>query len=501
MRKYVVTLLILTLLLSCSQKVTGGSDNPDFLAGIVQDSSGSPINNATVVVVPENYIPSVDDPSQIKRVTTDTSGTFSIQTTKGEKYTLELYDQDSSLSRIVKGVPSNADTLISVLPATFLTLQVPLTKDLDKATLLFQGTSLALTPSDITKNDSTQLLTLGPVPVGEYGSVLIMDALADTLLQNLSLTEKDTTTLIIDNKGTVKELWHFPLLIGIQEATAIKYGGILSISRQIEKQIAAVEKSFSDDRIDGIYRFSIDTIYTFNGTLAAENVVLPDSVGFRILYDAVSKSTVGNWNRSNRTIIHDHTEFNSDSLFSEGSLIQLMFEFGLARGCYYRSGMEVYSENNPINSEKFEPSPTIMQQRSSTQWAELSIELINHYGNQFSIIPDTARLSCADTIDLVINDRNNRPISGATLSYFGVKPHSLSVDSIATATAVTDSIGLARVHTPLYKSSTHVQQFSNILVEIATQDTTVYHWLPFDEVGAHYHQRGQKRYVKTVLLP
>lgn len=497
--RQIFQLCLLLFLTSCTTDTTGGSDNPDFMAGLIIDSSGSPLAEAEILLIPDEYNPQSDNPNLIKRFRSDATGIFRCSTEAGKTYTIEAYTADSSLSRVVANIASNADTTIVLYEPTFISLILSESQSTNTEFSL-KGTTIYSSVVSTMLNDSQQVATLGPIPSGTYNKLMVTHDTKVATVDSLILSSQDTTMLILDTDSiTIKEQWIIPVIIGIQESTMAKYGGMLSIAKLIEQQFQSVNNAFTDERIAGNILFKIDSIYSFQGTLSEENTPLADSVGLRVLYDAHTKSSAGNWNRTTRTIFHDHTENSGDSLFSDASLTQLMFEMGLSRGCYYLSGMEVFADSNSINNSAYEPAPTIMQQRSATLWSALSIELINYYGKKYSIEPDTAKFSSADTIEFTVRTGDNTPVKGATINLYGVKPHSLSVENTPAFTFTNNNLGSWTSTTPLFQGNDRsTQLYSNFLIEVTVSDTKSYDWLPFDEVGAHYHKTKERLYKKVI---
>lgn len=496
-----LVLAALLILVSCGNEISGGSDNPDFIAGVVLDSSGSPVSNVQIQCIPKNYHPTVKETNSPPSAETDAQGTFSFRTEPGTYYTIEAY-YSAEQQAILSNLTSSSDTTLTLQAPGILSVELPSSLVGNRVVIALPGTSFIDTLPATVLNDTIVAIKIAALPAGSYGNTLLIDGIQYSLSSTLSIEAAEETTLSVkEMSNTVKPVWEFPLIIGVQEETMDHYGGIQAFRTLLVTQLAQAEEAFNDQRIKGILRLRVDSIYSYSGSFNEENSQLSDSIALRILYDAKSKSDIGNWNKKTRTIFHDHTEHSSDSLFSAGSLRQLMFELGLWRGCYYRSAMEVYSGNNPISYQAYEPSPTIMQQRSRTLWSDFSTELINHYGPNYSIEPDTIKFSSADTLQFSVTDTEGKPISGAAITLYGVAPHSLAVNTAATFHLTTDQQGKAQLTTGLFKGDKiSIQSYSNALIVVTVENKSSYSWFPFEEVGLYYQQTKETRYTKNLLF-
>lgn len=497
-----IVFMALLMLLSCSGDIAGGSDNPDFIAGIVVDTLGNPLSDVSIHCIPKEYRPTLKGAVTFPEMKTDEKGSFRFKTEPGKTYSLEAY-LSSTEQAIVSNLPSTSDTTLTLTAPGSLTVQIPAKFAGSVVIVSLPGTSIIDTVPVATLNDSMSTISIAALPAGSYSETVLLNDSTFVLKTPLLIKPKQETTLLIQDKSdTIKPIWEFPIVVGVHEETMLHYGGMLPISSKILAQLAEAERAFDDERIEGKIVFRVDSIYSYSTTFADENRELPDTIALRILYDAKTQSDdPGNWDKRTRTIFHDHREHNGDSLFSGASQKQLMFELGLWRGCYYRSAMEVLKEKNPISHTAFEPSPTIMQQRSSTLWSDFSTAMINYYGARYSIEPDTAKNSCADTIHFTVTGSDGKPLPGAAITLYGVTPHSLTVNTATTFHLITNQSGEALLSTGLYKGDNLTTLvYSNALVAVTIDNKSSYSWLPFDEAGLYYQKTKETRYKKNLLF-
>lgn len=274
-------------------------------------------------------------------------------------------------------------------------------------------------------------------------------------------------------------IWHFPVIAGVSSQTSEFYGGFDAVKDSIKIQIGKVDSLFNIDGLSGDIRFSLDSVYLIPQHPDSEAVEPPAGFAVRILYDGFEEGTKGNWIKNRRVIVHNVLSATKGT-FSDEALIDVMWEFGLFRGCPYISGTHIYASKNGVNGTSFNAPNTVMNLQSTTEWIDASISVMNYYGGTFSTVPSINLNAYPEVIGIRVLNYNNETISNVKVNVYGAAPFSDSIDNIIEMSGYTDTEGKFNFNKNPYiseDSKNHI--FDNLLIEVDTGNNKYYSWMPY----------------------
>lgn len=317
--------------------------------------------------------------------------------------------------------------------------------------------------------------------------------------------EKDfsnVTYLKVDTiENTQVEVWHFPIIAGVTQQTSDYYGGFDSVKDSIKNHIKKLDSLFNIDGLKGDIRYTLDSVYLISMHPDSEVIEPPAGFAVRVLYDGYGEGTKGNWIKNKRVIVHNSSAENTGS-FSDAAMKSFMWEFGLSRGGTYISSAEIYSSENKVNCTAFNAPATVMNLKSTTEWIDVNIHLMNYYGANFSIVPSIVLSSYPDTIGIEIVDYDNKPIEGIQINVYGLESFGDSLDTIIDFSGLTKANGRWVLDNNPFVNDTQTGfLFDNLLIEVYDGNNKVYSWLPYYKVIEWWFEHpGESFYLKVNLL-
>lgn len=558
MNKRLLLVILITsisiLLLSCSaSNSAGGSDLPNGKVSasiIIPEESNTPI---TVSLI-ETKLDSINEQITFEEVIQINSsqtvefnnipeGLYILKAISNDKkdYSVRskiLLDFDTlvivdtfnlSHSTILKGRVTNATNCKVIVPGTKITA----TTDSDGFYVLND------VPSGIYElgfiiNNILSFITIKTKDVEKNDTVFIqdIDIITDTIVESFQhnlykhsfLTSnyvtpkeysfdnkpdwyngKDFTKITyfkIDTLAAVqKPIWHFPIIAGITKATLNYYGGIGSITDSIKTHIKKLDSLFNIDGLEGDIKYTLDSIYIIEMHPDSEVVEPPEGFAVRLLYDGFQESTRGNWIKKDRVIIHNSSSENVGT-FSAEAMKAFMWEFGLFRGCSYISATEIYASQNKVNGTAFNAPSTVMNLKSTTEWIDANIYIMNHSEDRFSIIPAITLNAFPAVIGIKVLDYDNYPIENIQINVYGVEDFPDSLDNIIDYSGTTNKNGLFTFSENPYVTADHLQHiYDNLLIEIIDGNNKIYRWLPqFKMYEWWFEHPGEEFYLTINIL-
>jgi hypothetical protein len=486
--------------------LSGGSDNPDFLVGVLALSDGTPAKNARVALVPVNYNPVSGNPlgNELKD-TTDDQGKFRIRPLKIGDY--NLLASDSLGERMVLrpnihfGINETIPVVDTILPVG--KIRCIFSQTVNKNGYIFiKGTSLYSTMnSGIVIDSGYYRVMLENVPPGKMPEVVLSVNNVEKIISDTTVVNPhDSTPIVIDN--TWKPTWRFPVIVGVSKKTAVFYGGFDSIKTLIKIQIDSVERWFNGPKVfSGIIKYPIDSFYLITGTVNAENVAPPSGFGLRLLYDGYGEGSFGCWVLKNRVICHSYSPQTGTGMFGHTAFAkELMWEFGLSRGCTDLYELNVTAGNNKVNGTAFSAPVSIMNGAETALWDLNSINVVNYYKATFNIFPRIIFSAFPDTVGIKVA-RNNVPVTGAAVRLFAAKQPLFTISDSAIVIDTTDNNGRITfgINPFTLNNKESITYFTTLIQVIYGQDTT-YTWFPHIDAGNAWYADKSHPFYKEVTL-
>lgn len=307
--------------------------------------------------------------------------------------------------------------------------------------------------------------------------------------------------LKIDTSDVIETpIWHFPIIAGVTKATSDYYGGFNAVSDSIQNHIQKLDSLFNIEGLIGDIRYTLDSVYLIEVHPDSEVVEPPAGFAVRLLYDGYSESTRGNWIKNQRVIIHNSSAENTGS-FSDNAMVPFMWEFGLFRGCSYLTATEIQASKNMVNGTSFNAPATVMNLKSTTEWIDANIHLMNHSAGEFSIVPAMTLSAFPDIIGIRIMDYDNNPMSGIRINIYGVEPFPDSLNNIADFSGLTDSEGKFTLGENPFVTEDNLQHvFDNLLIEVDDGNNKFYTWLPQYKMYEWWFEHPGEEFYLTVNI-
>jgi hypothetical protein len=180
------TLIVCTVFhISCSVSPLAGSgtEEGNVVSGVIVDTSGNTVSQATVTLIPYNYNPVVDEPiPDSLKDTTSLKGEYSFTISETGTYNIQAANKSQLTRLLVTGISIQNDTTIvpqSTLRTTgSINLFLPDTIDTTDGYVFVEGTTLLKSLSGVT-----------PVPDGGYS--LVLDQIPATLISGFHYDKPD----------------------------------------------------------------------------------------------------------------------------------------------------------------------------------------------------------------------------------------------------------------------------------------------------------------------
>ncbi len=193
-----------------SSNVAGGAEdvNTIVMVGMVRDSGGNAIPNATVKMIPSNHTEGNIVLPDSFSIVTDDNGSYSIVVPENETYSLLIWNEDSLSSFLEFSIEmdsANRSRVNTLGPLSSLKLTLP-DPYLDHGEIVIRGTDIAIDISNIETTVQNGIITgvISEIPEAVYSAIefQIDDEFTD-LLNGESISVESGTV----SNGAVVEVW------------------------------------------------------------------------------------------------------------------------------------------------------------------------------------------------------------------------------------------------------------------------------------------------------
>ncbi len=485
--------LCVTMLHHCSinpSSVVDGSSS-ETVIGTIVTATGQAAPHTRVLLIPKSFNPLINDAETNIRVdTTNAAGVYSFSKTGLGIYNIEAAHLTSGTKLLVREISVSGDTT-TVPPATLqepgsIEVHFPNTIDTTIGYVYIPGTTIYKKLSDLRPYGTDHFaVTLHSVPATTVSIGIFTKRGGDssTVILPTPAVIKPQQTVVIDyTSQQMKPLWGFSLLVGVQKKSVAHYGGMDSIARLVSFYVEGVTTKFNTPKVfNGLFRFTIDSIYAFSDPIEEEVKKTHTGSDFRLLMDRFSDWSHGGWYYSTKTMCRAKGETNSGSLFDQSSIDVAAWEFGRARGCTPLSWLEVKKEKNLINNEAYRvPIQSIMNwPYGVNSWDPLNINFINYYADSLYTTPKIVNRAFPSSMGIMVTSAIGEPLANVPLTLYGVKLKSKSVDQTPALTGKTDSTGVFMyTKNPYNPESKNYLKYYNLLVQAIHEKDTLYTWQP-----------------------
>lgn len=478
----------------------GGTDVANgFVVGLLRTVSGQPIANAQVTLINKDYNPVTDDRLSDSIIdTTDENGFFTVIIKERDIYNIQALHLKERRRALITGLylTMEIDTInviVSLDDPKTLRFILPETVDTVNGYLFIPGTLLSsdfMTEIEV-GGDGKKYAIIDSVPFSSSDLQLYYGVKSSDIkllvTDTLKILQSDTTVLDISNED-LKPLWKFPLIAGILEQTVEYYNGIDAVADLLNDQITSVNQKFNDPGVfDGLFYFSVDSIYTFTGPANDQQIEPPAGHAFRLVYDGFGTGA-STWNKFVRVVYNNYRVGNSGGIFGTESTDMVTWFLGLARGAVALSRLHVDADKNHINSEAYTGVPSIMSSPNKySVWDQYSINLINSHVDTATILPEIKFQAFPKSMGFYVRTASNTPIPDVKVDLYGVIMNENRLTNTPVSTGTTDVNGEYLFDKFLFtNSSADKFDYYNFLAVVINSTDTSYSWLPVTDVSNAY---------------
>lgn len=497
---YIITFIWLLLIDCAIDPLAGGSTDTELggnVVGFILNDNGEPAPNTRVLLISYDYNPVVDEPIPDSLIdTTDEKGYYNFTVSDTGIFNIEAVHYSQKTRTLEKGILVNSDTT-HVPDATLkepgtIEIHMPDTVDTCDGYVYIPGTTLYRKFSDVMLiGNGKYSLTLESVPASTIPVVVYKSEDWDFYMTDLIMIESNETVIIDLSANTIKPLWHFTLIVGISGQTVSFYGGMDSVKILVEKHVNGITSKFNNPGVfNGIYRFTVDSIYQYSNDVTVEIDKPMTGFDYRLLYDGYSAWGNGGWYYDTRTVCRVWDVNDGDGTFGQSSVDITTWEFGQARGAIVLSWIEVDAANNPISHTDYNVTiESIMNYPYGINvWDEASVNLINYYDDDYYLKPNIINRSFPASMGIIVKSSIGSDLPGASVNLYGIKLLSSTVDNSPVLSGITGASGeFVFPVNPYNPDSSDYLNYYNMLISVEFEGDTVYAWEPvFDATNAWF---------------
>ena len=306
-----------------------------------------------------------------------------------------------------------------------------------------------------------------------------------------------------------KVVWKFSVIVGVNQLESSCYGGFDSIKIRIINQFDEVNHHFNDPGVfNGVFNFSIDSIYEFQGNSQSEVHSPPSGFAYRVIVDGVSAGTGGGWyGYPTNTIMHNWSNTSFGGTFGSYGTDALTHEFGHSRGAVDLYALQVLADSNKVNGQAFQSDTSIMNYSYGISvWDTHSVNIINL--NTDIVLTNALYITSKfpDSIGIITTKgTNNVPINNVKLEVFPVKWYTYKVLNNPLLIAFTDTSGkfnfISNPFSPNTPGFAWNIVYCNFLIRAVYDNDTIYKWMPLNEVQNSYFADPSLPYFLSIVFP
>lgn len=310
--------------------------------------------------------------------------------------------------------------------------------------------------------------------------------------------------------GKDKPTWKFSVVVAVEQQTATYYENTYAkpIATIIREQMATVNANFnSTDQFNGVYDFSVDSVYVVEGALQNDLFKPHPGFDYKVVVDGFAASpSGGGWYGSYRLIYHKWTWNEFDGPFAQYATDGLTHEFAHSRGATDIYGMKVDADKNPINNKAFNPIKSIMDYPyGNITWDEHTVNLLNRTGPGEIVGEEYITAAFPKKIAVRVRDSWGDPLSRAMVQTYPVDWFSYRVTTQPISRGTTDDRGEyvypSNPFGPGASNSPWAIRYPNFLVRV-TYFSDYYQWMPLYEVQNSFFKYGpDSTYYLDFVIP
>lgn len=493
-----ISLLLSSLLISCGSNESSGTtvvENGVVFSKVNLKTTQN--SELSIKLIPKEHHPKDDPLANIYTTQTDSLGNFSFSKLSSGLYSIEIISQVDSLGILLQDLEVTQDTLvipnITLETLSSIAVYLPDSLNIEPLEIEIFGSSLnKLQDSKTHLENSFTKYSFIQVPASNtIDSISIYNANEKTFTwynqtvlssQELSLSISDTPV------ESLRPTRQFSTIVGVSDSMVNYHNGLEALSASIRKQFSESQDVFKDDQLNEVIEFTIDSIYTYSGSLDNEKTPPSSEFTYKVLYSPFEAYGASNWDSEN-SIIAIVTPANiSGGALGPNSYKNVRQSLALSRGAYLNTIEEVIIPNNLISNQEFVQTGSIINYRSNElSWSPYNLALINQNLSTSTSKMDSLILSSFSKLKLKFTNNTNVNLDLAIIELYGVVPQSIGVQNTALLSLTTNSAGEITIGSnPFLSTDKNELLFSNFLVKCSYQGQDYFQWLPYSKLIEAY---------------
>lgn len=511
--RYVSILLLLLLLLGCSDSISegNGSETTNGYIAVV-DSSMNPVVNARVTIFASDFNPITDDSTDgyFTAITND-SGVASFNITTNGTYNV-VSRKDSSLIGFDKGISfEGRDTLRKQVIVSSqkgdIDMFLPETLDTTASHLYIEG-------SDFTNEFDTSLVvaggyrvvTLRGLPATTLSAVRFYDG-DDTpveikILDTVKIERDSVLSVALTPYDNVKPVWSFSLAIFVHQDVISDLGGTTQSEEIIHNYFnTSLDRINRHEHFDGVFHFSIDTIGVYSGTMEEEaDKPLDTHFDYRIIFGNKLSARASQLQRAQSYFVYNSVSSTLfDPILSDG----LPAIFAQFRGALNLRHSNVDSVDNKLAGISYFGDTTIMNHHWSNKWDPYTIAVLNHNKDEVGNEIDFSVQAIPNSVTFDFTDNAGNKMKNCEFHLHArewIYQTGNAIDTEPFIKGTTDENGQITISDPIFTNDNRDAIINgNVQVEIIDSDSVKHFtWLPIIEVSRAWVQGEKDSYIKKI---
>lgn len=510
----IILLLPLFLLLTCCSSPTSGNGGGTEagnakISGVAYRSNGDECQSGLVSAIPCNFIPGVHSSSLISRGITDSQGVFSLSVPDSDKFNIYIKDTMSNEQTLLRSIQKQS-SLYSDLevhlkrPGTLKVVHPEISHSLS----YFYITGMEYTFSYSSQDSANDTLYIETLPSVELPTVqLTIDDKKISISKTIISPDK-TVTITLDTTDQNVEVWNFSLIAGISKETMEATGNLDSLITLIEQQVTQINEKFNkDSKLQGLFHYSVDSVYVLSGTVSNEIDRPLSGYNYRLIYHGHGAGNFTEWSAATNTILNhqDEAEGMGTNLFNNEATGKLLSLFALSRGCITTTSMEVSPLNNPISKDPYIPELSIMFKPDIySRWCDFNRAVLNLRKDSIVTSSFIENSKLQQNVSIAVTEFGSKaPVSNALVELFWVDPETATVNTNAAFSGNTNENGIMKFDYNPYRPDTLTlpsEYYTNCLIRVIHAGDTQSVWMPILDLGEAFIEDSTEAFVLEVEL-
>lgn len=498
MMSKLLLLISLLLLCSCGGDVAGGTSSSEnakimgqTLLEIHDRGEKKILEYVKIEVRLDDAIPGSN--AVVYETFSNDFGLYEVSVPQGGSYTLYAYQDSLAVVQAKLTVTEESLVYNPILDTlSFMKMYLPHDSLSSGETLYFQGTDIVRRAQLQGSDNGYQVVLVDNVPQGLFAGIGIFNSAVESIAGEVQFTpDSDTGTMVVDITDS-KPLWRFSLAVGVKQEVLTHFGGESDMLDSLREKYGRISSMFDMPFFKGRFLFSVDSLYSFNGSYLDNIVPVDPGYDYNIYY---TDEEVRGLKRTSYLYFGSPT----NSFFKEWDRNLAAKLLAEARGALDRRLLVVDSITEPFESSGYIPEASLLyDEMASQEFATYDIACMNHNGSKTGGEVKINSTAVPSSIVLLAT-KNDVVLHEAVVKVYRSELGSGVVDTLPYLTGKTDFTGRFTIHGDAYRDNVKNVKYGNLLVHVVHENRETSLWLPLDEVGEIWFH-NQNVYYKKIEL-